>query len=195
MDAGELAARRVEGEWPCDGCGYNLRGLSADGRCPECGHAVADSLRATSLFHADPRWLRRLAVAGVLPLAAVVFVVVFEIVEGSLKQWLLAGGAFYYVNAAGFFAGQLLLAAGPALLLFRPPRRYDARPARRRLGLAAPALHVVVTLAMVVLLLVNASLPVSPSGMSSGYANASIAAAVSPRDTVDRRPNGVGAAR
>jgi hypothetical protein len=28
----------------CETCGYNLTGLSMDGRCPECGTAVADSL-------------------------------------------------------------------------------------------------------------------------------------------------------
>jgi hypothetical protein len=27
----------------CIGCGYNLRGLSHEGRCPECGRAVTDS--------------------------------------------------------------------------------------------------------------------------------------------------------
>lgn len=31
----------------CEFCGYNLTGLSADGRCPECGRPIADSL---------PRW-------------------------------------------------------------------------------------------------------------------------------------------
>ena len=30
---------------PCEECGYNLRGLTSDGRCPECGHSVDESLR------------------------------------------------------------------------------------------------------------------------------------------------------
>jgi hypothetical protein len=37
-------------------CGYNLRGLPADGRCPECAHPIAASL-AHQLRAADPLWL------------------------------------------------------------------------------------------------------------------------------------------
>ena len=28
---------RLESDWPCRICGYNLRGLHRGGRCPECG--------------------------------------------------------------------------------------------------------------------------------------------------------------
>ena len=45
----------------CVGCDYDLRGTPAQGRCPECGRAVADSLAAASrptlLRDADPRRL------------------------------------------------------------------------------------------------------------------------------------------
>src|SRR4051794_27404884 len=30
----------IEIDLPCAGCKYNLRGLTTDGRCPECGAAV-----------------------------------------------------------------------------------------------------------------------------------------------------------
>src|SRR5881394_1427767 len=33
----------------CAKCGYNLRTLSREGKCPECGTAVAESLRGESL--------------------------------------------------------------------------------------------------------------------------------------------------
>lgn len=36
--------RRIDRSIPCRGCRYDLRGLSAEGRCPECGLAVLDSL-------------------------------------------------------------------------------------------------------------------------------------------------------
>lgn len=32
---------------PCEACDYDLRGLRSDGRCPECGTTIADTLRAT----------------------------------------------------------------------------------------------------------------------------------------------------
>jgi len=47
-------------EIPCAFCGYNLRGLAADGRCPECGSRIADSLRGNLLEFSDPAWLSRL---------------------------------------------------------------------------------------------------------------------------------------
>jgi uncharacterized repeat protein (TIGR04138 family) len=34
----------TNGDLPCVECGYNLRGLASDGRCPECGADVADSI-------------------------------------------------------------------------------------------------------------------------------------------------------
>lgn len=43
--------RVLSGELPCAVCGYELRGLSIRGRCPECGTPV----RATILFRVDPR--------------------------------------------------------------------------------------------------------------------------------------------
>ena len=44
----------------CRGCGYNLRGLSPAGRCPECGRPVRDSLAGNALHAADLAWLGRL---------------------------------------------------------------------------------------------------------------------------------------
>ena len=44
----------------CVHCGYNLRGLSTDRKCPECGTPIAKSLRGDLLSSADPDWLRRL---------------------------------------------------------------------------------------------------------------------------------------
>ena len=47
----------------CDACGYDLRGTDPKGRCPECGLAVAASIRVAAsrpppLRDADPRRLR-----------------------------------------------------------------------------------------------------------------------------------------
>jgi hypothetical protein len=39
----------VKLDTPCSYCGYNLRGLEKDGRCPECGVAIAQSIRGDLL--------------------------------------------------------------------------------------------------------------------------------------------------
>lgn len=44
----------------CCRCGYNLRGLGLDGRCPECGEAVEVSGAGRLLAVSDPKWRWRL---------------------------------------------------------------------------------------------------------------------------------------
>lgn len=70
---------------PCFFCQYNLRTLSIDGNCPECGHAVGECIRW--LVFCDPRWLSKLR-TGVtiflwLPLAVLLSYV------GFVVYWLL----------------------------------------------------------------------------------------------------------
>jgi hypothetical protein len=48
---------------PCLRCGYNLRTLSTDARCPECSAPVASSLNPTLLRYEDPSWTGILALA------------------------------------------------------------------------------------------------------------------------------------
>ncbi len=45
----------------CRGCGYNLRGLLTDGRCPECGAFVWLSTAGEQLKYANPAWLADVA--------------------------------------------------------------------------------------------------------------------------------------
>jgi len=52
---------------PCHRCAYNLRGLSREGRCPECGAPVRVSLQGDLLRFADPEWLRRLSRGAKVP--------------------------------------------------------------------------------------------------------------------------------
>jgi hypothetical protein len=60
---------------PCIGCGYNLRGLTGTGRCPECGTALYPSVvrhrnRRRPLPPPDPRWARQVAEGALLSLVA-----------------------------------------------------------------------------------------------------------------------------
>jgi len=52
-------AEFVQSDVTCSGCGYNLRGQSRAGRCPECGLSVIDAVRRSMLIYADKAWLVR----------------------------------------------------------------------------------------------------------------------------------------
>lgn len=70
-----LLGRELGGDLPCVVCGYNLRGLSIRGVCPECGAGV----RATILAVVDPH-------AAVLrPIAHP------RLIAGGVVLWALAG--------------------------------------------------------------------------------------------------------
>jgi hypothetical protein len=65
--------RDAETVLSCIACGYDLRGLPFEGRCPECGTPVEVSRRRPLLRHADPRYVRTLVIgAGVCLLAVLI---------------------------------------------------------------------------------------------------------------------------
>lgn len=51
----------IDHDLPCRHCGYNLRGMTEDRACPECGTAVGRSLLGDQLRFSDPDWVRTLA--------------------------------------------------------------------------------------------------------------------------------------
>ena len=51
----------VTSDLACCHCGYNLKTLRRDGKCPECGVPVADSLMGDRLEYRNPAWLDGLA--------------------------------------------------------------------------------------------------------------------------------------
>lgn len=58
----------IDSDLPCGRCAYNLRGLTAQMTCPECGTPVSRSLQGNWLSLADPDWLNRLRLGVALKL-------------------------------------------------------------------------------------------------------------------------------
>lgn len=78
---------RLDEDVACRKCGYNLRGLSPDGRCPECGVAVGRSLQGDYLRFAEPQWVRTLA-SGMRWIVAAIAI---GIIVGGIAGGLTAG--------------------------------------------------------------------------------------------------------
>jgi hypothetical protein len=96
---------RVPEDLACIRCGYNLRTLREDGVCPECGDAVAESLRYRGRL--TPRQLQqrklRYALANVLAFYA----------PGLLVPLMLSPSGSAPIGLVGFLlAGPLLLFTG-----------------------------------------------------------------------------------
>ncbi len=56
----------LENDVKCTRCGYNLRGLSVDKLCPECGTPIERSTHGNFLRFADPAWLDKLRLGTVV---------------------------------------------------------------------------------------------------------------------------------
>jgi len=124
-DVTGTVAKVLEEDTPCRRCGYNLRGLTTTGLCPECGTAVALSLVGSLLKQADPDWVERLrfgtalklwniALGVVLGAAAVAFMGTG--LPGPLLTIIgIAGGAF------GLWATFLITSQEPRIALQEDP--------------------------------------------------------------------------
>jgi hypothetical protein len=109
------------GDIPCIHCGYNLRGLSEGGRCPECGTSIARSSSGNLLSAADPAWLLRvyrgqaLIYAGCIALLSHYFFYTVTKNGVSPGSWIVAHalGASSVIDAVL----ERVLSAAVALLL------------------------------------------------------------------------------
>jgi hypothetical protein len=115
------AAPPVDADVPCFRCGYNVRGLPADGQCPECAAPIDESVRRHRLALAnrplpleasDPRWVRRLAWAERLVVLGAIGVlageVLSQVVPSAPRVLLLV---IFLVPYLAFAAGAWLGAA------------------------------------------------------------------------------------
>ena len=67
----------------CLGCGYNLRGLSVEGECPECGMAVGSTLHREKIARSEGEWGEALCGAKGWVIAAAVFWMCMVQMEGG----------------------------------------------------------------------------------------------------------------
>jgi hypothetical protein len=114
----------IAADLTCIFCGYNLRGLSRDGRCPECGRAVMESAGAARGWMVDARgrwamigasltvWppvLLALAMGGLIfdsfspPQSGTpgvsLFPALLVVAVGAVVVWLLGGGILLWIFA------------------------------------------------------------------------------------------------
>lgn len=144
----------VTADSPCIQCGYNLRTVHRDARCPECGTSVGRSLQGDLLRYSDSQWLATLA-SGLL-------IIVLTGVIGPLSLFgaqivllavLEAGpdGAFdprsptpLVVHGALFALTLIVSAVGLWLFTTAEPGGLDTRTEGRLRGLIRGAICVAV---------------------------------------------------
>ena len=131
----------------CRKCGYNLRGLSRDGTCPECATAVALSAREDYLCFAEPGYVAKLArgnrwilrgltlIVGCALLIMLGFVSVVPTVGGPSELLVAVAERSMVLCILGAVSGALLFLFGLWAITSGEPTVYDTRrqDAARRL--------------------------------------------------------------
>jgi len=88
---------------PCRGCGYNLRGLSLDGRCPECGAMVGVSVQGDWLRFSDPQFIQMLR-KGISFILWSILISIIMVVVGAVLQLVMRMKGGPVVQLAGLAA-------------------------------------------------------------------------------------------
>lgn len=129
--AAVLEASTLDRDVLCVDCGYNLRGLSPRGDCPECGCAVRLSLREDRLADAPPAWRRRLRRGAHLLAGALVLLPVVNVLPAVVLGWGAWRPSMTVVQAGAALAWGVNLVllgvavAGLWLLTAREPDRAE----------------------------------------------------------------------
>lgn len=114
---------------PCAKCDYNLRGLTAVGRCPECGEPIDSSIRRNRLLFANPKWLATIARGQAIIFAAITAIpiapVVIAMVAGALAPQGNTDG-FQFTMVLLMFVSGAVVTGGIAIGVFLSTRREPA---------------------------------------------------------------------
>lgn len=113
----------------CLHCGYDLRGLSADGNCPECGRTIASGLQS-HLRNNDPIWLARLELGAKFGGAALALSTLLTLISAVFEFFPRAHRFTYAI----FYFPPLLELLGFWFLTTLSPTtpQFQRRPALRR---------------------------------------------------------------
>ncbi|MBT8484759.1 MAG: hypothetical protein KJO43_04205 [Phycisphaerae bacterium] len=106
-DAGATVVDLATTDVPCRSCGFNLRGLAPDGRCPECGAPVGRSIRGDHLIYSDPSYLDSLRLGIVCILISAIIqcaLILTGITVGVLFVLGLASDWFTMTNTPAWVA-------------------------------------------------------------------------------------------
>lgn len=99
----------------CIRCGYSLRGLGLEDRCPECGLSVRTSVRDDYLGHADPNYV------GMVALGARLWAWTTPIVWlTSASQMVQLGGGWWTAPALAVYGGVEAAWLGSCWLIASP---------------------------------------------------------------------------
>jgi len=114
-------SERIE-ETRCRKCGYNLRGLNTDSRCPECSTPIGLSNNGDLLRYSDPAWVTKLAngigyvLYGVQACyVPVAFLSILSVINFVSAQLIMVAVAL------GNLTGNILILAGAWLLTEADP--------------------------------------------------------------------------
>ncbi len=97
------SATQVGFDKPCFGCGYNLRGLNIEGKCPECGVAIEKSMQGFLLRFASAEYLSKIHSGVFLILAGIIA----QILLGVTAAFV--GIAFSAAGTGGIGGMQILM--------------------------------------------------------------------------------------
>jgi len=100
----------VTTDTPCRKCQYNLRTLSIDSRCPECGTPVVFSVRGGLIRYSDPDWLDQIrlgmgCVAGALTALDLILAVFVPLIVNRKDPPASLGGVVALAAACLAVAG------------------------------------------------------------------------------------------
>jgi hypothetical protein len=131
--AADVPTAPLDQNLPCHRCGYNLRTLAPDARCPECSTPIASSLNPNLLRYADPSWTSILAVAfGLMSITLVLqlgyYVILLLLARENLFPLLgRAWDYFHFLERVHLFVGPLFWLA---VFLTGHPEPSSAAPVR-----------------------------------------------------------------
>jgi hypothetical protein len=139
-----VSTTTVDRDVPCRRCGYNLRGLSVSGRCPECGAAVSVSVQGDWLCYSEPGFLRTLRRGISYILWSMLFSVAVGVL-GIVLEFAAGPAPAIYIAFASLLA-DLLGIAGAWMLTAPDPGgigedRYGASRKIIRITLAIGAVY------------------------------------------------------